>query len=189
MSNLALIRSKADFIASLNPKAEDAVHPHTPFVFSNAHVELLVADVVKHVGAALADKALSRNVLDLSQKMAKQASASLLSALDADDELCPPWRIGPVPRPLFDVSGPSPEPWQRISSAEQIELAYTLTHLSGLTTSAEFNTSLKGLATSIARSAAAQLADDFERCGTKPRIPFPPRPHLADAAAAHAKAV
>ena len=50
--NLSTIHSKADFIGMLNPKAWDAVHPHTPFVFSNAFVELSVADVIKDVEPA-----------------------------------------------------------------------------------------------------------------------------------------
>jgi hypothetical protein len=186
--NLSTIRSKLDFIATLNPQAWDAVHPHTPFVFSNAHVELLVADVVKHAGVTLADKTLSKKVLDLSQKMAKQASASLSSTLDPGDELCPPY-FYPVPRPLLDALGPSPEPWQAISSANQVELANILTHLSGLTTSTEFNTSLKSLATAVASAAASQIADDFERCGTVPRTPFPPRPGIANVKTAGANAV
>jgi hypothetical protein len=173
-ASLAHIRSKADFIAALIKESEDALHPH---VFSNAHVELFVSDVVKHTGAAVADKALSAQVLDLSHKMAAQASASLLSAFDPGDELCPPWRW-PGPRPLSEIAGPYPDPWQPISSAGQVELAYILTNLAGLTSSKEFNNTLKSLATSIARGAASQLADDFEKCGTKPRKPFPPRPNL-----------
>lgn len=179
-ATLAHIRSKADFIAALIHESEDALHPH---VFSNAHVELFVSDVVKHTGAALADKSLSAQVLDLSQKMALQASASLLSVLDPGDELCPPWRVGPGPRPLLEAADPQPVPWQPISSAGQVELAYILTNLAGLTSSKEFNTTLKSLATSIARGAASQLADDFEKCGTKPRKPFPPHPNLAAGAA------
>jgi hypothetical protein len=63
-----------------------------------------------------------------------------------------------------------------VDSATQIELAQVLNHLSGLTANPESNAALKVLATGIARGAASQLADDFERCGTKPRVPFP-RPH------------
>lgn len=175
--NLSLIRSKADFIGSLNPKAWDAVHPHTPFSFSNAHVELMVADIVKHVATGLGDQGLSKKAMELSKKMASDAAASLLNAWEPGDELCPPWR-GPWPGPHseFEAVGPQPEPWQPVDSATQIELAQVLNHLSGLTALAESNAALKALATGIARGAASKLADDFERCGTKPRVPFP-RPH------------
>jgi hypothetical protein len=172
--NLALIRSKADFIGSLNPKASDAVHPHIPFAFSNAHVELMVADVVKHVAARLSDHGLSKKGLELSKKMATDATASLVNAWEPGDELCPPWRgPWPVPHREFETPGPQPEPWQPVDSATQIELAQVLNHLSGLTSSVESNAALKGLATGVARGAASKLADDFERCGTKPREPFP----------------
>jgi hypothetical protein len=69
--------------------------------------------------------------------------------------------------------GPRPEPWKSVSAAEQIELAHTLTQLAGLTTSKEFNTLFKALATDIAGSAAGRLSDEFERCGTVPRKPIP----------------
>jgi hypothetical protein len=175
--NLQLIRSKADFIGTLNPKAWDAVHPHIQFRFSNAHVELMVADVVKHVGATLADKALSKKTAELSKQMAGQASSAMSASWEPGDDICPPWPWPwPGPWPWSVVTGPTPEPWKAVTSAEQIELAHVLVHLSGLTTSADFNTALKSLATSIAKGAASQLADDFERCGTVPRKPFPPRP-------------
>ncbi len=60
MANLSHIRSKAQLIGTLNPKAWDALKPHTPFVFSNAHVELMVADAVKLVAGAITDKGLAR---------------------------------------------------------------------------------------------------------------------------------
>jgi hypothetical protein len=181
MINLATIRSKADFIGSLNPAAQDAVHPHIPFVFSNAHVELLVADVLKHVAVVLSDKALSRKALEVSKDMATRASTSLVSEWDPGDELCPPYRW-PIPHQSGPIDGPRPEPWMPVASAEQIELAQVLNHLSGLTMSKEFNAALKSLATAVARGAAGKVADDFEHCGTVPRRPFPPK----HANAAHA---
>ena len=157
------------------PQAQDALHPH--FHFSNAYVDLLVADVVKEVGAVLADKALSKSALELSKKMAVSAGTALTSAWEPGDDICPPWR-GPGPRPNWwtTVVDPEPSPWHMLNSAAQVELAHLLVHASGLTSSAEYNTSLKSLATSVARGAASALADDFERCGTKPRPPLP-NPH------------
>jgi len=177
MQNLALIRSKANFIGSLNPQAWDAVNPHSAFPFSNAHVELMVADVVKQVASGLVDKSLSKQGHELSKKMASEAASSLVDAWEPGDELCPPWR-GPWPGPHHEIAsvGPQPDPWQPVNSATQIELAQVLNHLSGLTANPESNTALKSLATAIARGAASKLAEDFERCGTKPRHPFP-RPH------------
>ncbi|HEX4382110.1 MAG TPA: hypothetical protein VH083_04150 [Myxococcales bacterium] len=168
--NLQLIRSKADLIGTLNPAAWDAVHPHIPFSFSNAHVELFVADVVKHVAAGLADKTLARTTFDLSKKMGAAATSQLSASWEPGDDICPPW---PWPFPHFTGGGPQPDPWVELNSAMQIELAHVLIHLSGLTSSAELNKDLKGIATQIARGAAGALTDEFEKCGTKPRPPIP----------------
>ena len=179
MANLSHINSKAELIGTLNPKAWDAVNPHGPFVFSNAHVELMVADVVKSVAGAIANKGIAKEVMALSKTMAKEATGSLMASWEPGDEICPPWPWpwpGPGPR-FVDVFGPRPEPWKAVVAAEQIELAHILTKLSGLTTSKQFNASLKGAATQLARTAAATMLEEFERCGTVPRKPFPrPRP-------------
>lgn len=177
--NLSHIHSKADLLIALNPRSADAVIPHWP-VLSNATMDLFVADVVKDISAKLADKALGAHAMSLSKTMAKQAAASMLSSWEPGDDICPPWRW-PHPRPwpwlqIIDAE-PSPEPWAPVGAGDQIELANLLTHLAGMTTSAEFNQQLKGLATNVARSVASTLVDDFEKCGTVPRKPFPPR-HL-----------
>jgi len=180
--NVSRIRSKADFIGMLNPKAWDAVHLHTPFVFSNAFVELLVADVVKDIAPALADEKLGKKSLDLSKRMVTEANRLITESWEPGDEICPPWpwpwrwpypwpQWGPLPDPWKE--GPRPEPWKSIRSAEQIELAYVLTRLSGLTMSKEFNANLKSLASEVVRGVAGKLAADFEDCGTVPRKPFP----------------
>lgn len=165
------IRSKAEFIAYLNPKAWELVDPHGPFVFSNAHVELMVADVVKNASALVADKKMSRELLALSKEMAQTAGNAVVMSWEPGDEICPPWPW-PGPRPRLRA-GPDPVPWKPVAAAEQIELAHILTHLSGLTTSKEFNVALKAVATQIAVGAAGALAAEFEKCGTVPRKPFP----------------
>ena len=179
MTLLSKIRSKADFIISINPKAADALKPHGPLVISNAHIELMVADIVKLAASGIADKQLATKTLSLSKKMAEASSSALVGAWEPGDELCPPWWPfpwpGPGPSPLDLFTGPRPEPWKNVAAAEQIELAHVLTHLAGLTTSKDFNVALKGLATEMARGVASQLADEFERCGTVPRKPLPPR--------------
>jgi len=173
VANLSRIRSKADFIGTLNPKAWDAVNPQTPFVFSNAHVELLVADAVKSVAAAITDKSLAREVMALSKTMAKQAGAALTSSWEPGDDLCPPWPWPwPGPYPWFDLVDPDPHPWQPIRAAEQLDLAYLLTNLAGLTAIKEHNATLKSLGTKLARVAIATMADEFESCATAPRQPF-----------------
>jgi hypothetical protein len=177
MANLTHVKSKIEFIATLNPKAWDVI-PKAPFPFSNAHVELMVADAAKSVAAAIADKALSKEVLDLSKGMAKLAGASLVDAWEPGDDICPPWPWpwpGPRPWPWFQVVDPEPHPWKVVIAAEQIELAHSLTKLSGLTISKEYNVALKGLATKLAGVAAKTMMDEFERCGTVPRKPFPRR--------------
>lgn len=47
MANLSKVRSKLDLIATLNPKAWDVNPPQFRFRYSDAHVELMVADAVK----------------------------------------------------------------------------------------------------------------------------------------------
>lgn len=176
MTNLSSIRSKADFIGSLNPKAWDAVKPHIPFGFSNAHVELMVASVVKSVAVAIADKAIAAEVMQLSKSMANQSSAALAAAWEPGDDICPPWPWPfpwPGPWPWIDVAGPEPAPWTPIAAAEQVELAHILTRLSGLTTSKDVNKALKGAAVKLAGFASKTMLDEFDRCGTVPRKPFP----------------
>ena len=168
------IRSKAESIAHLNPKAWELVEPHGQFVFSNAHVDLMVADVVKNASTLVADKKISRDLRALSKEMAQTAGNAVVASWEPGDDICPPWPWPwPGPRPWFEVVEPEPSPWKPIATAEQIELAHILTRLSGLTTSKEFNVALKAAATQIARGAVSSLADDFEKCGTVPRKPFP----------------
>jgi hypothetical protein len=178
MSNLSLIHSKADFIGFLNPQAWDAIKPHTPFVFSNAFVELMVADTVKRVGAAVADRKLGSKIVALSKRMATEATGSVAASWEPGDEICPPWpwpRPWPWPGPLPWGGDPDPVPWKPIASAEQIELAHVLVQLSGLTTSKEFNGELKSMASELVHGVSGRLADEFEKCGTVPRTPFPPK--------------
>lgn len=176
MANLSHIRSKAEFIGTLNPKAWDAVKPHTPFVFSNAHVELLVADAVRSVAGAIANKAMAKEVMELSRGMAQQAGASLAAAWEPGDEICPPWPWPwPGPWPWAELVEPEPVPWKVIVAAEQLELAYTLTKLAGLTTSKEINVALKAAGTKLAGVAMGTMREEFEKCGTVPRKPFPKR--------------
>lgn len=175
MANLTNIRSKAEFIATLNPKAWDAVQPHTPFVFSNAHVELMVADAVKSVAGAITNKGLAKEIMELSRTMANKAGASLAASWEPGDDICPPWPW-PWPGPTWrEAYSPSPEPWKVVAAAEQLELAHTLTKLAGLTTSKEYNGALRGAAVQLAGIASSTLLAEFERCGTVPRKPFPPR--------------
>jgi hypothetical protein len=173
MANLSLVRSKKDLIIALIPEAADAVEPHGPRHVSNAYVDLLIADVVKELSSGIANRALSKKVLETSKKMATQASSAMLASWEPGDDLCPPWPFPwPGPWPLARQD-PEPEPWKPVNAAEQIEIGHLLTHMAGLTTSKEFNRSFKSLATEVARNAAGSLVADFERCGTVPRRPIP----------------
>ncbi|UOQ53536.1 hypothetical protein [Hymenobacter cellulosivorans] len=164
----------------MNPKAWDALIPHTHFVFSEAHVNLLAADLVRQISAELPDKGLQDRVFGLSQQMARSASEGLASGWEPGDELCPPWRW-PFPFPhvtdlleeLEKGFGPLPDPWQPIPSAGMIQSAYQLTQVAALTSDAAFSRELLQLATTVAATASRTLVDDFERCGTKPRPKFP----------------
>jgi hypothetical protein len=161
--------TKASFISHYFPNYEDPGWGH----FS----EVALAGTIGKFSALIANKALSEKAFELSKQMAEVGVGSLIADWD-DDDLCPP------PRPhwwnIEQVNGPHPEPWkpkephpnwETINAAEQVEIAYLFTKFSALTTSERFNKALKSLATEIARNAAGQLADDFEKCGT------PPRPH------------
>ncbi len=132
--------------------------------------ELALADAVKQLSRVVADKKLSGKVLELSKKMAKEASGGMINGWEDGDDICPIW----WPFPFPPVPGPGPFPWKEIVSAEQIQIANILTQISGLTMSKEFNNALKSVAVEIVRGAAGKLADDFERCGTVPR----PRPKI-----------
>lgn len=173
MATFKGIRSKAEFIGYLNPKAWDAVIPKTPFVFSNAHVDLMVADAVKNASTLVADKKIGKQLLALSKQMAEQSGNAVVASWEPGDDICPPWPW-PWPGPRWnEIFGPQPDPWKAITAADQIDIAYTLTKLSGLTTSKDFNTALKSMATQVARGAASALVEEFEKCGTVPRKPFP----------------
>ncbi len=170
------IRSKADLIATLRPEAWD-VNPPQFFPFSNAHVELLVADTLKSAAPAIANKALSKRANALSKKMASVATGAMVEGWDPGDDICPPWPWpwpwpGPWPGPWTGRTGPSPEPWKEVSSAVQIDVAHTLVKLSALTTSKEFNKELKSLAAEIAADAAGALAEDFAKNASVPRKAF-----------------
>lgn len=172
--------SKAQLIGQLNPQAWDAIHPHSPFVFADAHVELLTADLVRQISAALPDAGLRERVFGLSQAMARSAASGLVSSWEPGDEICPPWPFPwPFPRvqdwfrDIEQAFKPQPVPWQPIAAAETVQLAHLLSHAAGLTSDATFSRSLLEVATAVAASAARTLVDEFEKCGTKPRPKFP----------------
>jgi len=173
MANLSLVRSKKDLIIALIPEAADAVFPHGPRGVTNAYVDLLIADVVKEISSGISTRALGKKVLEASKDMATQASRAMVASWEPGDDICPPWPFPwPGPGPLARQE-PDPDPWKTINAAEQIEIGHILTHLAGLTTSKEFNRTLKSLATDVARGVASTLVDEFERCGTVPRKPIP----------------
>jgi hypothetical protein len=165
------IRSKLDLIASLNPKAWD-VNPPQFFPFSNAHVELMVADTVKTAAAAISNKSLAKRAADLSKQMASAATQAMVASWEPGDDLCPPWPWPwPGPRPHW-ADGPSPEPWKEIDAAVQVEIAHSLVKLATLTTSKEFNKELKDLGSALAADAAGSLAAGFARTANAPRKAF-----------------
>jgi hypothetical protein len=171
MASLAHVRSKADLIGTLNPKAWDAVNPHGPFPFRDGFVELLVADAVKATSTLVAAPAVAKKVLALSQQMAQKGTGSLVAGWEPGDDICPPWPWPPILR--GPIPPPPPEPWKSLASATQVEVAHMLSQLSALTSSKEFNHSLQTLAVEVARGGVENLMEDFERCGTVPRKPIP----------------
>jgi hypothetical protein len=165
------IRSKADLIAHLNPKAWD-VNPPQYFPFSNAHVELMVADTVKTAASGISNKSLAKRAAELSKRMAGSATASMVASWEPGDDICPPWPWPwPGPRPHWS-EGPSPQPWKEIGAAVQVEIAHTLVKLATLTTSKEYNQELRELGGALAADAAASLAGDFSRTTNAPRKAF-----------------
>lgn len=165
------IRSKADLIASLNPKAWD-VNPPQDFSFSNAHIELMVADTVKSAAAGIVSKSLAKSAAELSKRMAVSATESMVAGWEPGDDICPPWPWPwPGPRPHY-AQDPSPQPWKEIGAAVQVEIAHTLVKLAALTTSKKYNKELKELGGALAADAAASLAADFGRNANVPRKAF-----------------
>jgi hypothetical protein len=175
-----LPKNKAQFIGWLRPEAEDAINPHGPLAINDHLVELFVADAVKSVAAGIADKNLKKRGVALSSKIAAKATQGMLASWDDGGDICPPWpwpRKWPFPWPpknwMSDMT-PIPDPWTslNLNSVEQTELVATLVALSSLTMEKEFNTEMKGLATSMAQGISSQLADEVEKCGTVPRKPW-----------------
>lgn len=135
--------------------------------------ELALADAVKQLSSVVADKKLSAKVLELSKRMAKEASAGMINGWEEGDDICPPWRPFP-PFPPVPDPWPGPFPWKEMICAEQIQIANILTQISGLTINKEFNQALKSAAAEVVRGVANKLSDEFERCGTVPR----PKPKI-----------
>lgn len=165
------IKSKLDLIAHLNPKAWD-VNPPQFFPFSNAHIDLMVADTVKTAAAGIPNKSLATRTADLSKRMGEGATKAMMASWEPGDDICPPWPWPwPGPRPHWSED-PSPNPWKEIGSAAQVEIAHTLVKLATLTTSKEFNKELRELGGAIAADAAGSLAGDFARYSNAPRKAF-----------------
>ncbi len=170
--NISTIHSKAVFIATLVAKAWEAVGggPGGKIGITNAHLDLLVADVVKHIGASLIDRKIGKQVYTLSQEMAANAAQAMNASWEWDD-LCPPWPWPPHVPDLFRE--PEPTPWTRVPSAEQVELGHLLIILSGLTTSKKFNVALKSLAAEIVTKAIITIEKDFSGSDIPPRKLLP----------------
>jgi len=165
MSNLLKLKSKAEFIASLNPAAYDAIHPHGPLFVNDHVIELFVADAVKTVSKNINNKNLQKQGIALSGKIAGKAAHGLIAGWEDGDDLCPPW---PRPFPIgwFIPSYLAPV---KVSDVEQVELVSTLIALSSFTMEKEFNQEIKNLASGIAGGISSKLADEVEKCGTVPR--------------------
>ncbi|RSK51025.1 hypothetical protein [Hymenobacter rigui] len=172
--------SKIQLVGAINPAAWDALIPHSHFVFTDAHVNLLAADLVRQISTQLADTGLRERTFGVSQQMARSAASALAASWEPGDELCPPWRW-PFPHPhglewlgqLDQVLKPQPDPWKTLPAAEQVQLAYQLTQVASLTSEAGFSQELLHLAAGVAAAASRTMLDEFERCGTKPRPKFP----------------
>jgi len=164
MSNLSKVKSKAEFIATLNPAIYDAIHPHGPIFVNDHMVELFVADAVKTVSQNISNKTLQKQGIALSGKIAGKATQGLLTSWEDGDDICPPW---PRPFPLgWFSSHLAPI---KVNDVEQVELVSTLITLSSFTMEKEFNHEIKSLASGIAGGISSKLADEVERCGTVPR--------------------
>ena len=156
------IKSKLDLIAHLNPKAWD-VNPPQQFVFSKAHIELMVADTVKTAASGISNKALAKRTAELSKRMAGSATGSMVASWEPGDDICPPWPWPwPGPRPYVSF-GPHPDPWKEVPAAVQVEIAHSLSKLAALTSSKEYGKELRSLAGEVAAGAAGAMAADFAR--------------------------
>jgi hypothetical protein len=177
MSNESLAMMAKIGIIHLPASAWDAIIPHSGKVHHQALVEYMAAGAVREISRKIVDKKQSARLSELSQSMAKTSLADLLSSWE-DGDLCPPFPF-PFPFPFpWPHPNPSPEPLPyfegykfRTPAIEQLVYADLLMSLSEVITSADFHKSLVSSAIGISKTIGS-LADDFERCGTKPR----PRP-------------
>jgi hypothetical protein len=179
MSNKSLVNMAKLGMIHIPASAWDALIPHSGNVHFQALVEYMAAGHVREIGRNITDKKHRTRLAELSHSMAKSALAGLLESWD-DGDICPPFPF-PFPFPFpypWPNPHPEPEPYFegfkfRTPAVEQLVYADMLMSLSEVTTSAEFNKALVSSAVGIAKGFGS-LADDFEKCGTRPRpIPKP----------------
>lgn len=150
MVNLSHIRSKAEFIGSLQPAAKQGFAAQESSSLCSDHIDLMVADAVRTVAYAVADQQLSRRLLEYSRDMAKQAVTALSLARKSDTEFYPPWPWPWTARdPWIESAPPAPQVPQRSRAAEHIELARILIHLAGVTSNKEHSRMLQSFALAI----------------------------------------
>jgi hypothetical protein len=152
----------------------EKIHPHVPKV-TQEFTEFMAAGAVRDVAKRVSDKKVRTQLLKLSEEMAAYATKGMLAGWE-DGDICPPWPFPwPGPRPpfwddIFEQFGKDAPVIFRSKATEQILLADMLLGLSEVTTNTDFHKSMVHASIGIARSIGS-LADDFERCGTVPRVP------------------
>lgn len=166
MKNIPALIAKVAFL-KIPPEAYDAIYPQGPD-FPQAMIEYFAANVVSVIGKSVHDRGLQSKLQGIARQLAATAASGLISSLDDDPDICPPYPPFPWPFPFPFTSDPSPEPW-RVRAVETVVFADLLVSIAGVTTNAEVSAELKDVSVSLVTNAASQLTRDFEGLQVTPR--------------------
>lgn len=106
--------SKMTVLASIleqHPYLWEKFHPHVPNI-SQAYLELLVADITRSLAKEVSDKVVSKQLMTAGAKIIDAAAASLRTAWEDGDGICPDPKPWPFPYNWpWPFPGPWPGPW------------------------------------------------------------------------------
>jgi hypothetical protein len=174
---LSLILAKISYLHGLiNPDWVDG-NPGQPGPVakpSEAAIDLLLSEQVRAISQHLRNAELGKKLNAVGKNMATDSLGRLGAALDGDDEnICPPYRIGPHLSNWWDWAAlnPQPLPPKEVTPGAMLDvlIALSLREIAGLTSSEKFNKAIQGAGQEIIRASAGRIFDDY--CGT----PVPPR--------------
>ena len=172
---LSLILAKISYLHGLvNPDWVDG-NPGQPGPVakpSEAAIDLLLSEQVRAISRHLRNAELGQKLHAVGKNMASESLNQLGAALDDDENICPPYRIGPHLSNWWDWAAlnPQPLPPKEVTPGATLDvlIALSLREIAGLTSSEKFNKAIQGVGQEIIRASAGRIFDDY--CGT----PVPP---------------